>query len=229
MLIKIISLLLIGMSVFYFAHLFLKNCHSKPVFKFNKKCSAIIQKYFQGRRLKMIERQLADSVEMLANGLRAGLSLQQSFQTVSADASKPIKEEFASVINQIKIGKSFDDALIDLKKKVPLSDMVILVESVLVLRKTGGNLIETFSTLAETIRERQKISEKIKTLTAQGVVQAVTILCMPPALAIGLYVVASWYIEPLFTTPLGWFFIILGLALQMLGAVWIRKIIAIKV
>jgi tight adherence protein B len=166
---------------------------------------------------------------MLANGLKAGLSLQQSFQMLSTDGPSPINEEFALIVGQIKVGKNFEESLIEFKERVSLDDVDILVESILVLRQTGGNLVETFSSIANTIRERQKISGKIRVLTAQGVTQAAIILAMPFALVLGLYFVADWYVLPLITEPLGLFLILVAFCMQGLGAMWLKKIVTIKV
>lgn len=188
-----------------------------------------IKEYIRKRREKKIGEQLVDGVCMLANCLKAGLSLQQAFLMLSKDGPSPLKEDMFAVVGRIKSGESLENSLVEWRNKTRIDDVEILVESILILRQTGGNLVETFSIIAETIRERQKVSGKIGVLTAQGVLQAVIILLLPPALITGLYFVASWYIGPLFTTPLGWLLLLVALGLQVVGAIWLKKIVTIRV
>lgn len=214
----------IGISFLYFYKI-----NGKVVSYLREKGPRTVRNYLLKRRAKRIEQQIVDGVDMLANCLKAGLSLQQALSMVAMDGPAPINEEMAFVINQVKIGKSLEDALIEWKERVRIDDINILVESILVLRQTGGNLVETFSSIADTVRERQMVSGKIRVLTTQGLSQAVVIIALPFLLSAGLFFVARWYIEPLFTTGIGWALVAVMLGLQTLGALWMRKIITIRV
>lgn len=165
---------------------------------------------------------------MLANCLRAGLGLQQAIEFVSINGPVHIAEEFKVIIGNVKVGKTIDDALIEWKESTPVEDVWIVVESILILRQTGGNLAETFTVIAKTIRERQRVEGRIKVLTTQGIMQAVIITILPFVIAAALALISDWYIRPLFTTGFGWFLIMLMLFLQMLGAIWMRKIVRVN-
>jgi len=104
-----------------------------------------------------------------------------------------------------------------------------MVECILVLSSTGGNLVETFDNLSKTIRERQRIKEKIKVLTSEGKMQAIVIGALPLCLGFALYIVSPSYIRVMFETRLGLVLIALVLFLETIGVVWLRKIIDIKV
>jgi tight adherence protein B len=103
------------------------------------------------------------------------------------------------------------------------------VTGVNILKETGGNLAETFTTIVLVIRERQKIEKKIKAMTAQGMAQAV-IITLVPFILIGVFLaVDPDYIKPLFTRPLGWFALALMLGLQVIGGYMMKKTVTIKV
>jgi tight adherence protein B len=108
-------------------------------------------------------------------------------------------------------------------------DLAIAIHSVLILRETGGDLSETFETIASTIRERRKVSGKIKSMTQQGKLQGLILLLLPFGLAAMLYVVNPPYIIPMVTTQLGWIMIFVMLIFQGVGALWIKKIVNIDV
>lgn len=185
--------------------------------------------YFRKKRLKKMNAQIVDVVDMLAGCVKSGLNMQQAFDMISHEGPDPIREEFESAVGRLKLGISFDEVLEHLKKQIPLEDIDIVVEAILVLKSTGGNIIETFGLISETIRERQKVSSRIKTLTMQGLSQAAVLFCLPPILCLGLYIVAPWYIVPLFTTSLGLGLTLIALIMQILGGLCLKKIVTIKI
>jgi len=186
---------------------------------------AVIRK----KRLVAIDRQLPDAMMLLCNSLKAGISLPQALEMASAELPKPIGEELTRVVAQQKLGRTVEDALALFAERVPTEDASLVVQSVSVLRRSGGNLVETFATLAHTIEGRLAVEERIRVLTAQGVIQGAVLLAMPWLLCAALWVVAPDYVLPLFSTRLGLIFTALAFLLEVLGALWLKKIVTIKV
>lgn len=178
---------------------------------------------------RRIADQMVDALSLLSNALSAGMSLQQGCELASHELSNPMGRELAAVMSSVRLGRSIEDALVDWEKRWELEDLAILASSVSVLKKTGGNLIETFSTLARTIRERKKVEGRIRVITSQGLMQGLTLIAMPFLLALALYAVSPDYIEPLFVTEPGKKMLAVGFAMQAVGAWWIMKTIYIKV
>jgi tight adherence protein B len=160
--------------------------------------------YQRYRRLESIDGQLVDTLILMSNGLKAGLSLQQSLELVAREMKPPISDEFGRIVKEIHLGRLTDDALRRFRERVPLEDVNIAVEAILTLRETGGNLSETFEVIAHTIMERKKVQGKIKSLTAQGMSQGILICLMPPAMMLLFSILDASYMRPFFTTPLGW-------------------------
>ena len=101
--------------------------------------------------------------------------------------------------------------------------------AILILRETGGNLAETFETIAHTIRERVKLTAKIKAMTAQGIMQAIVISIIPIALLVLQYFANPAKVQLLFTTPLGYVLLATMFTLQGIGGFMIKKIVTIKI
>lgn len=181
------------------------------------------------RRIELFEDQLLDALAFMSNGLKSGLSLLQSMDMVREELPNPISEEFALTLNQQRLGVPLEDALVGLEKRIGTEDVQIIVTSINILRQSGGNLAETFDTVAHTIRERKKVSGKVKSLTAQGVAQGVIIVLMPFVLAFALWLIDPVLISRLWTTALGWAMIFFMLTLQVIGGVLIRKIVKVEV
>lgn len=181
------------------------------------------------KRIGTFDDQLIDALTFMSNGLRSGLSLVQSMEMVVDELANPISEEFRLVLSQQRVGVPFEEALLNLEQRVGSEDVQIMVTSINILRQSGGNLSETFETIAHTIRERKKVEGKIRSLTAQGVGQAVIIVVMPFALAFILWTFDHQLIERLWQTWLGWLFIAIMLTLQTIGALIMKRIVTIRV
>lgn len=96
-------------------------------------------------------------------------------------------------------------------------------------REVGGNLAEVLTTVAETMRQRNRLHGEIRALTAEGRISAIVVGCLPFALAGFLYLTNPTYLQPLFTETFGRIAIGVGLLLMTAGIVWLRKIVNIEV
>jgi tight adherence protein B len=188
----------------------------------------IIKSMYEKRSGRFVT-QMVDGLTIMANGVRSGLSITQSMERVVENMPNPVSQEFALVLSQIRIGRSVEEALIDLGNRIPRPDVQMFVTSVNILKETGGNLAETFTTIAFTIRERQKVEKKIEALTDQGVVQGMIITLVPFILIFMFLFIDPSYIQPMFTTTLGIVFLIMMLLLQLIGGIAIRRIVRVKV
>ena len=114
-------------------------------------------------------------------------------------------------------------------ERVPLPDLEIAVHSIVTLRETGGNLSETFMTVANTIVERKKVEGKIGAVTAQGLYQGVGMCAMPFVLVAIFYVMNPALTSLLFTTPLGWVIWLIVIVMDALGMWAIMKVVKVDV
>ena len=112
---------------------------------------------------------------------------------------------------------------------MPTKDANIIVNSILILRETGGNLTEIFDTLSETMQERKRVLDKIKTMTAEGVMQTYMLAALPLVLALILDQMNPEIFSLLYTTPVGWMFIVLMALMEGIGIFWMLKIVKVKV
>ncbi len=189
----------------------------------------IIVDFLHKHYVKKFDDQLLDAVSMLGGSLSAGLSLVQAIDVVADHMPQPVAQEFRLMLNEYKFGASLDESILRIVKRIPSYDLWLVMESILILRSTGANLVDTFDTIVYTLRERRKVEEKIKTMTTMGVAQAVILLCMPFVLMFILNKLNPDYMKPLFTTTLGWGMLVLMVLMLAVGAFFIKKIITIDV
>lgn len=174
------------------------------------------------RRLNKLLAQLPDGLELMSRVLRAGQSISQGIKAVSEEFKAPLGMEFGYCYEQQNLGLAPEVALHELSQRTGLLEMRIFVLAVLVHKQAGGNLTTMLDSIASVVRQRFKMKIEIKSLTAEGRLQAIALLAMPIVMWIGLYLIVPDYALKLFDhAPL----VITTAAGMLLGAVWIRRIV----
>jgi tight adherence protein B len=181
------------------------------------------------RRVDAFLMQMVDGLNLMSNALKAGLTPPVAIGIVVQEMPNPMKEEFALILNEMKVGASLEESLLNLAKRIRSDDVEMFVTAVVILTQTGGNLAKTFDTITTTIRERIKVEKKIEAMTAQGFYQGVLVAMIPPVLGFVFYQTDPDFMRPLFTTPIGWIIILLIATLEIVGFVVIMKVIKIDV
>jgi tight adherence protein B len=139
----------------------------------------------QGKRLQHFDDQLADMLNLMVNGLRAGYSTMQAMEAVSREMPPPINDEFRRVVQEMQLGISMEAALDNLYRRIPSDDLDLVITAMNVQREVGGNLAEILDTISYTIRERVRIKGEIRVLTSQ-VMYSGRFLAMMPLLISGV-------------------------------------------
>ena len=195
--------------------------------------SSVVLKSFMDqlweKRCSRVVDQMVVGMTILSNGVKAGLSVTQSMERVCINVKGPLSAEFKLVLNKVRLGMTLEDALNELGQRISKPDIVIFVTAVNILKETGGNLAETFETITQTIRERQKVQKKIEALTAQGMMQGLIMSCIPFLLFFIFLVISPDFLMPVFKHPIGWFLLALAVFLVILGSIFMRKIVKIDI
>lgn len=187
-------------------------------------------RYYQQKKWRQqFEQQLVEGLTAINNGLRAGLMLPQALELSSQYLTGPFAEEMKAIAAQMQNGQPLLAALQHSARHVNVPDWHLVVQTCAILLELGGNLISSFQQIVDTIRERQKVQDKIRTATTQGKMQAYIIGSMPFVLATVLYFCSPDYLTPLGIWPWGPLLCVVGVAFLTIGAVWMRHIIQIEV
>ncbi len=184
--------------------------------------------YMHESRIKVYSGQMTDALNLLSNGLRAGLSVPQAIGMVVSELPAPISQEFNVILQQNKIGVPLEECFENLNKRVPTDDTQMFVTGVNILRETGGNLAETFDTIAGIIRERVRLQQKIDTFVAQGKFQGLAMFSMPFLLLAAFVAQDYTILDKIFGNPIGIIMFIAAIGMDCLGLYVIFKIIKIK-
>jgi tight adherence protein B len=188
----------------------------------------LVQILKERRKLKF-NLQLVDALGSMSNALRAGFSINQAFETVVQAGEKPISQEFDVMMQQMRVGMNFFDALQSLDQRVGSDDLTLVVTAIDIARRTGGNLTEIFDKISLTIRERMRIERRVRTLTAQGKLQGIIVAAMPVLLGGAMTFLKPAMMIPVLKSTNGLMCVGGMLLLIMTGWFFIKKIINIDV
>ena len=187
-------------------------------------------------RLKAFNKQLPDTVTLIANALRAGSSFLQSIELVVRESRPPISTEFGRVIREVNLGLPFDVALENMVRRVKSEDFELMATAIAIQHQVGGNLAEILDSIAFTIRERIRIKGEIRTLTAQQRLSGYVVGGLPFGLALFIYLAAPTFFDPMFAKPpeflgipLGVILLFIAMSAMGAGFYFIRKIVDIEV
>ncbi len=190
----------------------------------------------RGSRLGAFNKQLPDTITLLANALRAGSSFLQAVELVVRESRPPISTEFGRVIREVNLGLPFEQALENMVRRVRSDDLELMATAISIQHQVGGNLAEILDSIAYTIRERVRIKGEIRTLTAQQRLSGYVVAGLPIGLAAFLFVAAPGFMEPMFANPpailglpAGVIILMIGGFMMFLGFMFIRKIVDIEV
>jgi len=185
--------------------------------------------YRKWHRLGEIHRQLPDALELIGRALRAGHALFVGMKMVGGEMRDPIAGEFQRGFDEISMGVSVPESLSHMANRVELMDVKFFVTSVNVQRETGGNLAEIIDSLGRLVRKRFELKKKIRALSAEGRISAIVLMSLPFGMALALYFINPDYLTPLFTDPMGHMMLGAAATMMILGALVMKKMIAIKV
>lgn len=173
--------------------------------------------------------QLPVALDLIARSLKAGHAFNSGLKLAAEELPDPIGTEFSYCVEEINYGINVPDALKNLMKRVDCPDLNFFVISVILQRETGGNLAEIIMNTASIIRERFKLFDKVKTLTAEAKMTMRVLFSLPFIVAIAMYFLNRDYVRILWEDPIGNILLYAGVVMLILGILIIRKIIDLKV
>lgn len=181
------------------------------------------------KRCRKLNNQLPEALDIISNGLKAGLSFTQAMSSATKELDSPISDEFKKVIRDNVLGKSMEDCLIDLSERTDDEDLDMFVTALVIQRQIGGNLSEILETISNTIRERVRLKGEVRTLTAQSRMSAYVIGLLPVGIGLMLFAINPNYIMILFTKPLGLALIGIVAIMEIIGLAVISKMVKLEV
>lgn len=178
-------------------------------------------------RLRAFEEQLPDAADLMGRAIRAGHPLSAGIKMVADEMRDPAASEFRRLFEEQRFGLPFEDALLAMVDRIGSVDTRILATAILIQREVGGNLAEVLDKLSHTIRTRFTFQRQLRVFTAQGRMSGYVLALLPIAVGFAIYLINPEYTMTLFEHPMGRLMVVGAAVLQIIGFLWIRKIVNI--
>ncbi len=181
------------------------------------------------RTRKKMQDQFPVALDVFVRGLRAGHPIAAALDLLTVEMPDPIGSQFGVVVDEVTYGAELRDALQAMADRWELEDMHMFVVSLSVQAETGGNLAEILDNLSTVIRERHSMYLKVRALSSEGRMTAIMLTVLPVFAFASLFLLNSaFYLEvaddPAFLPGF------LGLIIAyIIGFIWIRKLVDLKV
>ncbi len=183
----------------------------------------------EGKRTAAFLNQLPDTLQLVAGSLSAGYSLPQAIDSVVREGAEPIAGEFRRALIDARLGVPLEDSLEAVAERMKSKDFTWIVMAVRIQREVGGNLAEVLTTVAATLRDRDRIRRQVSALSAEGRLSAAILFSLPVVFAMYLLLVRRAYIRVLYTDPLGIAMLVVMLILLGVGGLWLRAVVRVEV
>lgn len=183
--------------------------------------------YLRINRMRIMQEQLPDALDLLVRAVRAGESLDQAIELVGTETQEPLGSEFRRCAAQMHMGLSLHAAVRLLAQRVSLMEVRIFATTVMVHRQTGGNLAVTLERVADVVRDRISYRRRFRAATAGGRFAAILIACLGILAFSYMLFFEPEYLNAFFAEPIGWMVLTAAVILQLLGLLWVASLLKV--
>jgi tight adherence protein B len=183
----------------------------------------------RNQRIQRIERQFPEVLDLMGRAMRAGLAFPSAVKMVAEEMADPLGHDFRILFDEMNYGVPTNDALAHLAERVPVPDVSYFVVAVMIQRESGGNLAELLDKISVIVRDRLKLLGDIRSLSAEGRLSAMILTCLPFGVGLMVNIVNPDFMAVLWSDPMGIRMVGLAMFMMILGILWMRSIIRIRV
>ncbi len=177
------------------------------------------------KRIKKFIDEFPNAMDVVVRGVKSGLPLGDCIRIIASEAAEPVRSEFRHIIESQTLGLSVAESCERLYQRVPVTEANFFGIVIAIQQKSGGNLAETLQNFSRVIRERRKMTGKIKAMSAEAKASAAIIACLPFTVAILVYFSSPDYISLLWKTFHGKITMLLSGVWMLMGILVMRKMI----
>jgi len=181
--------------------------------------------FMRKRRLKKFTEEFPNAIDIIVRGVKAGLPLVDCLKVIAAEAQEPVRSEFQEIVEDQTLGLPMPEAVARLPERIPLAETNFFAIVIAIQSRTGGSLSEALSNLSKVVRDRKKMSAKIRAMSAEAKSSAGIIGSLPAIVTLLVYLTSPDYILLLFTTTAGNVVLAISGMWMMVGIAVMRKMI----
>lgn len=157
----------------------------------------------ENRRHKKLLHQFPDALAMIVRSVRVGIPVMEAMRTVSREVPSPTGPEFRHMIEQVSIGVTVEDAVMELAQRADIPEYRFFATTLSLQTQTGGTLSDSLDNLADMIRKRIALVQKANALASEAKTCAVVLAALPVMTGGALWALTPSYFALLFDDPQG--------------------------
>ncbi len=183
-------------------------------------------------RGKMVEHQMKNdllkAITIMNNSFKSGRSIVQTIEIVGDEIDGPLKEEFKKMYEDLSYGLEIEAVFQRFNSRVNLKEVKYITTSLTILNKTGGNIVDVFSSIEKTVFNNKKLEDELHNLSAASKALYRILVFIPIVFTFVIYVLDNSYFNPLFTSPLGIGIIVVIVFLYIMYIIIVKRVIKVK-
>jgi Flp pilus assembly protein TadB len=176
------------------------------------------------RRTLRLEEQLADAIDLIVSGLRAGVGMLDALETTTREARRPLKPVLEEIVSRLRLGDSPPAVFADMADRHPLESFRLFAFTLTVHWEVGGSLAPTLATVGRTVRDRIEVSRRVRTQSAEAQLSSIGILGIVYFLALLMYRSDPDHAAGFLATASGAATVAAVVALQGIGLFWLKRL-----
>ncbi|MDX2157397.1 MAG: type II secretion system F family protein [Hyphomicrobiaceae bacterium] len=180
------------------------------------------------RRQAKFTGEFANAIDVIVRGVKSGLPLNECLGIIARESPSPIREEFAELVEQTRVGVTLTECFDRMMARMPLPEVKFFAIVISIQQQAGGNLSEALGNLSGVLRDRKRMALKVKALSAEAKASAAVLGSLPFIVMTMVYITTPHYILLLFTTKMGQFLLLAAGAWMSCGLLVMRKMINFK-
>lgn len=180
------------------------------------------------KKQKQIENDLFKAVIIMSNAFKSGRSIMQAVKIVSDELDGPIGDEFKKVYIDLTYGLDLEVVFERLSSRINLPETKYMASSLVILNKTGGNVVKVFSSIEKSFFERKKLNDELKSVTALSNFVFKILVTIPFIIFAMIYILNPTYFSPLVSSPMGKLVLTIIIILYVLYIVIVKRVIKIR-
>lgn len=179
----------------------------------------------RNRRMARIQNELPNVMDLMARAVRAGRSIDQAIALIGNECDGELGKEFSRCSGQLQMGRSLTSVMNSLAVRVRIVDLKLVALTLIVHRKSGGNLAQTLERMSGVIRDRMTARRQMKAATGAGRSSTLLIAVVSPMAYVIMFAFAPEHVEVLYTDPMGQLMLAVAVVLEVIGVLWVLALL----
>lgn len=180
----------------------------------------------RGGRLKRLEEQLPEAINVMVSAARAGMSLPQAVESVARNMPAPVGEEFRAVSDEhLRGGLSMDEALARARRRIRQENFTMVFTALIINNSQGGDVLHILEEIGTAARELSRLQKKIVTETTEVRMQQKVIFFMTPVFFVLVLLFDDNIKRLLLNTLPGKLILLVVFGVQVACFVWVNRIV----